>query len=154
MPESARNDSENETRSDLDTKPFILIADTAPHILYHLAGIFELANFDVRTASTAQECIDAFMGIKDKVDIILMDGNIAGDEGVHVILSVRREKPKQRILVVVKEQNAKSKAMAVGADVVLMKPITAETIMLKVNEMLVETESFLERKRNRFHSPD
>ena len=69
-------------------------ANHGTSILYHLAGIFELANFDVRTAASAQECIDAFTEIKDKVDIILMNGSIAGDEGVHVIISVRREKPK------------------------------------------------------------
>ena len=141
-----------DTRSESGTKPFILIADTAPHIVLHLAGIFELANFEVRTAASAQECIDAFREIKDRVDIILMNGAIAGDEGVHVIISVRREKPGQRILVVVEEQNASSKAMAVGADVVLMKPITAETILLKVNDMLLETESFMERKRAKFKS--
>lgn len=150
MSEADENQVDNNTRSEEGTKPFILIADNAPHILYHLAGIFELANFDVRTASSAQGCIDAFREIKDKVDIILMNGSIAGDEGVHVIISVRREKPKQRILVVVEQLTAKSKAMEVGADVVLLKPITAETIVLKVNEMLLETESFLERKRAKF----
>ncbi len=112
MSATDKNGTDNNTRSDSNTKPFILIADTAPHILYHLAGIFELANFEVRTAASAQECIDLFRGVMDKVDIILMNGSIAGDEGVHVILSVRREKPKQRILVVVEEQNASSKAMA------------------------------------------
>ena len=144
------NKGGNNTRSELVTKPFILIADTAPHIVNHLAGIFDLANFEVRVATSAQECIDVFMGIKDKVDIILMNGSIAGDEGIHVIISVRREKPNQRILVVVEEENARSKAMEVGADVVLLKPITAETIVLKVNDMLLETESFLERKRAKF----
>lgn len=53
-------------------------------------------------------------------------------------------------MVVVEEENARSKAMEVGADVVLLKPITAETIVLKVNDMLLETESFLERKRAKF----
>jgi DNA-binding response OmpR family regulator len=144
------NKAGNNTRSESGTKPFILIADTAPHIVNHLAGIFELANFEVMIATSAQECIDVFMGIKDKVDIILMNGSIAGDEGIHVIISVRREKPNQRILVVVEEENARSKAMEVGADVVLLKPITAETILLKVNDMLLETESFLERKRAKF----
>ena len=138
------------TRSKAGSKPFILIADTSPQILNYLAGIFELSNFDVRTASSAQECIDVFRGIKDKVDIILMDGPIAGDQGVHVIINVRREKPEQKIMVVVEEENAKSMAMKFGADVVVMKPITAEAIVQKVDDMLLQTESFLDRKRAKF----
>jgi CheY-like chemotaxis protein len=81
------------------SKPLILIADTSPFILHYLGGIlFQLGNFNVMSATSAQECIDIFRGIKDKVDIIVMDGPIAGDEGVvDVIINVRREKPDQKI---------------------------------------------------------
>lgn len=71
------NKGGSNTRSESGTKPFILIADTAPHIVNHLAGIFELANFEVRITTSTQECIDIFMEIKDKVDIIPMNGSIA-----------------------------------------------------------------------------
>lgn len=130
------------------TRPVILIADTSPHILDYLAGAFELSNFEVRTAATAQECIEIFNGIKDKLDIVLLDGAIAGDEGVHVILSLRRQKPEQKIMVVVEEENARVKAMRVGADVVVMKPMTVDAIKEKVNDMLLKTESFLEREQS------
>ena len=53
-------------------------------------------------------------------------------------------------MVVVEEGNARTKEMKVGADVVVMKPITAETVVQKVNDMLLQTESFLERKRAKF----
>ena len=55
-----------------------------------------------------------------------------------------------KIMVVVEEGNARTKEMKVGADVVVMKPITAETVVQKVNDMLLQTESFLERKRAKF----
>lgn len=103
------------------------------------------------TATSAQECIDIFRGIKDKVDIILMDGPIAGDEGVDVIINVRREKPDQKIMVVVEEENLRALAMRVGADIVVMKPITGEAIVQKVEDMLISKEPpFLERKRAKF----
>jgi DNA-binding NarL/FixJ family response regulator len=62
-----------------------------------------------------------------------MDGPIAGDEGVDVIINVRREKPDQKIMVVVEEEeNLRALAMRVGADIVVMKPITYEAIVQKV----------------------
>ncbi len=146
----SKKSGEHNSRIATDTKPIILIADTSPYILTHVAGAFELANFEVKTATTMQECITLFKGMNPKPDVILMNGAIAGDEGVSVIISVRREKPDQKIIVVVEEDNAKAKAMKVGADVVVMKPITAETVVQKVYEMLSETESFLERKRAKF----
>jgi hypothetical protein len=40
--------------------------------------------------------------------------------------------------------------MRVGADVVVMKPITPEAILGKVNDMLIEKQTFMERKRAKF----
>lgn len=131
-------------------KPLIPVAGTSPHILNHLADIFELANLEVRTATSDQKCIDIFRGIKDKVDIILVGGAIAGDEGVGVIISVRREKSDQKIMVVVEEENVRAAAMKVGADVVVLKSITPETVLQKVNDLLLQTESFKVRKRAKF----
>ena len=54
-----------------------------------------MANFEVKTTMTAQECIDLFRGMEPKPDVILMNGAIAGDEGVAVIINVRRKKPDQ-----------------------------------------------------------
>ncbi len=150
LPLVSKKDEENNERIAADPKPIILLADTSPFILTHIAGAFELANFEVKTAMTAHECISLFKVMEPKPDIILMNGAMAGDAGVSVIISVRRAKPDQKIMVVVEEDNARAMAMKVGADVVVMKPITAEAVVQKVNEMLSETESFLERKRAKF----
>jgi PleD family two-component response regulator len=57
-----------EERDPGQSKPLILIADTSPFILHYLGGIlFQLGNFNVMSAMSAQECIDIFRGIKDKV---------------------------------------------------------------------------------------
>jgi PleD family two-component response regulator len=65
-----------------------------------------------------------------------LDGPIAGDEGIDVIINVRREKPDQKITVVVEEEeeeeNLRALAMRVGAHIVVMKPITYEAIVQKV----------------------
>ncbi len=113
-------------------------------------GTFQLNNFTVYTTTSAKECLALYSGLKDNVDMILMDGAIAGDQGVEVIINVRRIKPEQKIMVVVEEDDLKAMAMKVGADVVVMKPISPDIILHQVNDMLLQTETFLDRKKAKF----
>jgi DNA-binding response OmpR family regulator len=143
----------DKARAETETKPVILIADTSPYILSLLAGTFQLNNFTVYTANTAEECLAIYRGLKDSIDMVLMDGAIAGDQGVEVIINIRRAKPDQKIMVVVEEENVKAMAMRVGADVVVLKPISPDVVLHHVNDMLLQTESFLARKRAKFQRP-
>jgi DNA-binding response OmpR family regulator len=134
----------------MKTKPVILIADTSQSILNLLQATFELNNFTVFTAASARQCLSIFSGLKDSIDMVLMDGTIAGDQGVEVIVNIRRLKRDQRIMAVVEEEGIKAMAMRVGADVVIMKPISPDMILHQVNDMLLETETFLDRKKAKF----
>jgi DNA-binding response OmpR family regulator len=140
----------NKARAETKTKPVILIADTSQYILNLLAGTFQLNNFTVYTATSARECLAIFSGLKDSIDMVLMDGPIAGDQGIEVIVNIRRLKRDQKIMVVVEENNVKAMAMRVGADVVVMKPISADMVLHQVNDMLLQTETFMDRKRAKF----
>jgi len=140
----------NKARAETKTKPVILIADTSQYILNLLAGTFQLNNFTVYTATSARECLAIFSGLKDSIDMVLMDGPIAGDQGIEVIVNIRRLKRDQKIMVVVEEHNLKAMAMQVGADVVVMKPISADMALHQVNDMLLQTETFMDRKRAKF----
>ena len=140
----------NKARAETKTKPVILIADTSQYILNLLAGTFQLNNFTVYTATSARECLAIFSGLKDSIDMVLMDGPIAGDQGIEVIVNIRRLKRDQKIMVVVEEHNVKAMAMEVGADVVVMKPISADMVLRQVNDMLLQTETFMDRKRAKF----
>jgi DNA-binding response OmpR family regulator len=91
-----------------------------------------------------------FSGLKDSIDMVLMDGPIAGDQGIEVIVNIRRLKRDQKIMVVVEEHNLKAMAMEVGADVVVMKPISADMVLRHVNDMLLQTETSIDRKRAKF----
>jgi len=82
--------------------------------------------------------------------MVLMDGAIAGDQGVEVILNIRRLKRDQKIIAIVEANDAKAMAMRVGADVVVMKPISPDMVLHQVNDMLLQTESFMDRKKAKF----
>lgn len=140
----------DKARATTRTKPVILIADTQPSILNLLAGTFQLNNFTVYTATSAQECLAIFEGMKDAIDVVLMDGAIAANDAVGVIINIRRLKRDQKIMAVVEEEDVKAMAIRVGADVVVMKPISPDLVLHQVNDMLLQTESFMDRKRARF----
>jgi DNA-binding response OmpR family regulator len=140
----------DKARAETATKPVILIADTSPSILTLLQANFELNNFTVYTATSARECLAIFSGLKDSIDMVLMDGAIAGDQGIEVIINIRRLKQDQKIMAVVEEDNVKAMAMRVGADVVVMKPISPDMVLHQVNDMLLQTESFIDRKKAKF----
>jgi DNA-binding response OmpR family regulator len=137
-------------RAETETKPVILIADTSSYILNLLAGTFQLNNFTVYTATSAQECLAIYSGLKDAIDMVLMDGAVAANDGVAVIVNIRRLKRDQKIMVVVEADDIKAMAMRVGADVVVMKPISPDMVLHQVNDMLLQTESFLDRKRAKY----
>ncbi|MEO9320734.1 MAG: response regulator [Nitrososphaera sp.] len=151
QPKKSADHLMDKARAETSTKPVILIADTSPYILDLLAGTFQLNNFTVYTATSAEECLSLYSGLKDAIDVVLMDGAIAGDQGVDVILNIRRLKRDQKIMVVVEEENIKAMAMRVGADVAVMKPISADVVLHHVNDMLLKTESFMDRKKAKFH---
>ena len=140
----------NKARAETNSKPVILIADTSPYILNLMAGTFQLNNFTVYTATSAQECLAIYDGMKDVIDMVLMDGAIAANDAVEVIVNIRRIKPAQKIMAVVEREDVKATAIRVGADVVVMKPISPDSVLHHVNDMLLQTESFLERKRAKF----
>jgi response regulator RpfG family c-di-GMP phosphodiesterase len=140
----------DKARAETDSKPVILIADTSPYILNLMAGTFQLNNFTVYTATSAQECLAIYDGLKEVIDIVLMDGAIAANDAVEVIINIRRLKRDQKIMVVVEREDLKAMAIRVGADVVVMKPISPDSVLHQVNDMLLQTETFLERKRAKF----
>ena len=140
----------DKARAETNSKPVILIADTSPYILNLLTGTFQLNNFTVYTATSAQECLAIYDGMKDVIDMVLMDGAIAANDAVEVIVNIRKIKPDQKIMVVVEREDVKAMAIRVGADVVVMKPISPDSVLHQVNDMLLQTESFLKRKRAKF----
>ena len=137
----------DKSRAETMTKPVILIADTSPSILHLLEATFQLHNFTVFTATSARQCLAIYNGLMDVIDIVLMDGTIAGEQGIEVIINIKRIKRDQKIIVVVEEENMKARAMRLGANVVIMKPISADNVLAKVNDMLLSEQSFKDKKK-------
>lgn len=130
----------------------ILIADTLSYILDLLATAFQLDNFALFTATLAKERIVIYVRVilKNSIDMALMDVAIAGDHGVGEIINIRRLKPDHKIMVVIEEENVKAMAMRVGTDAVVMEPIPSDMVLHQVKDILMQTETFLDKKRSKF----
>jgi DNA-binding response OmpR family regulator len=129
--------------------PLVLIAETKPENLQLLANAFRQAGFKVRTASSCQECLDIFITIQDKVDLVLLNGTVAGENGIDLLIKIRRIKQDQRILVAVTECNTRAYAMAFGAEVLHSNPLDAQAVLHRAANLLRQNDSFKIRRHQR-----
>jgi DNA-binding response OmpR family regulator len=129
--------------------PIVLIAETIPERLQLLANAFRQARFEVRTASSCQECLDIFSTIRGKVDLVLLNGTIPGENGIDLLINIRRIKQDQRILVVVTEFNTRAYAMKLGAEIFLSEPLDIQAILQRAANLLRQDDSFKIRQHQR-----
>ena len=113
----------------------VLVCDDEPQILRALRVILRDAGFEVITARTAQEALDAAaLRAPDAaiVDLILPDGN-----GIDVCRSIR-EWSQMPILVLsaVGEETEKVRALDAGADDYVTKPFAPGELIARLNAAL------------------
>jgi two-component system KDP operon response regulator KdpE len=113
----------------------VLVCDDEPQILRALRVILRDAGFEVVTAQTAQEALDAAaLRAPDAaiVDLILPDGN-----GIDVCRSIR-EWSEMPILVLsaVGEETEKVRALDAGADDYVTKPFAPGELIARLNAAL------------------
>jgi DNA-binding NarL/FixJ family response regulator len=75
-------------------------------------------------------------GIKDKVNVLLLNGAIAADRGAMVIVKAKRINPDVKILAVAADESEKTRVLDYGAEGFTTKPISTETIVDKVSALL------------------
>jgi DNA-binding response OmpR family regulator len=75
------------------------------------------------------------------VDAIVVNGKIAADRSVMLILNVRRMNMRVKVFVLADKtlSEEKTRIMDYGADTFAVKPISVETMINKVNSMLLES---------------
>ena len=106
---------------------------------------FKLDGYETHQALSAQECIDKLAELGDIIDVITVDGKIASDRSVMLILKVKRMNKNVKVFVLADRNLSEEKAriMDYGADEFAVKPLSMESLINKVNIQLLEvaTES-------------
>jgi DNA-binding response OmpR family regulator len=70
------------------------------------------------------------------VDVIFIDGKIAADRAAMLIVNVKRINSKIPIVVLAEDESNKTRVLEYGADDFATKPVSADTVVAKVNNVL------------------
>ncbi len=120
--------------------PNVIVCDDDAELNPFIRNYFKLDGFETHQALSAQECIDKLAELGDAIDAITVNGNIASDRSVMLILNVKRLNKKVKISVLADKGLAedKTRIMDYGADEFMTKPLSVETLVNKVNSALIQ----------------
>ncbi len=125
--------------------PHVIVCDDDAELNSFMRNHFKLDGYETHQALSAQECIDKLEELGDTVDAIIVDGKIAADRSVMLILKVKRMNRKVKVFVLADRglSEEKTRMMDYGADEFAVKPLSMESLINKVNVHLLEvaTES-------------
>ncbi len=112
----------------------ILITDDDPTILTITRSIYKRNGFDVVTAGSGWECIQTLMEYPD-VDILLLDIEMPGMNGIEVLKSIRDKDSLSQIKVIVMTSSTTKEnvmdALHYGALEIIKKPFKGEELIAK-----------------------
>ncbi len=120
--------------------PHVIVCDDDAELNLFIRNFFKLDGYETHQALSARECIDKLAKLGDTVDAIMVDGKIASDRSAMLILNVKRMNKNVKVFVLVDRNLSEEKIriMDYGADEFAVKPLSAESLINKVNLTLLE----------------
>ena len=118
----------------------IVIVDDNSDVNYLLAAVFSLKGFDTHKTFNADEYLQKLHELKGMVDLVIMNGKIAADRTALLIVKTKKTNPNIGVLAVADDESVKTRVLDYGADDFITKPISIETIVDKVNKILLEKQ--------------
>ncbi len=120
--------------------PHVIVCDDDAELNSFIRSHFKLDGYETHQALSAKECIDKLAELGDTVDAITVNGTIASDRSVLLILSAKRMNKNVKIFVLADKglSEDKTRMMDYGADEFAVKPLSMESLINKVNLKLLE----------------
>jgi DNA-binding response OmpR family regulator len=120
--------------------PHVIVCDDDAELNLFMRNHFKLDGYETHQALSAQECIDKLAELGDKIDAITVNGTIASDRSVMLILNVKRMNRNVKVFVLADKglSEDKTRIMDYGADEFAVKPLSMESLINKVNIQLIE----------------
>jgi len=120
--------------------PLVLIIDEDKLVVQYLYAHFKLSGYEVNMAFSASECLRLLEQLDPgNIDAVLMDGKIAEDRGAMVVSRIKQLNKDTKILVVANNDNPKNIILEFGADDFIIKPVSGEMLLSKIN-MLIQAK--------------
>ena len=120
--------------------PHVIVCDDDVELNSFMRNHFKLDGYETHQALSAQECIDKLAELGDTIDAITVNGKIASDRSVMLILNAKRINKNVKIFVLADKglSEDKIRMMGYGADEFAVKPLSMESLINKVNLQLLE----------------
>ena len=120
--------------------PHVIVCDDDAELNSFMRNHFKLDGYETHQALSAQEGIDKLAELGDIIDAITVDGKIASDRSVMLILKARRLNKNVKVFVLADRglSEDKTRMMDYGADEFAVKPLSMESLINKVNIELLE----------------
>src|SRR5918995_6121585 len=121
--------------------PHVIVCDDDAELNSFMRNHFKLDGYETHQALSAQQCIDKLAEMGDTIDVITVDGKIASDRSVMLILNVKRMNKNVKVFVLADRglSEEKTRIMDYGADEFAVKPLSMESLINKVNIKLLES---------------
>ena len=117
-----------------------MVCDDDAELNSFIRSHFKLDGYETHQALSAKECIDKLAELGDTIDAITVNGKIAADRSVMLILNVKRMNKNVKVFVLADKNlsEEKTRIMDYGADEFAVKPLSMESLTKKVNLTLLE----------------
>lgn len=120
--------------------PHVIVCDDDAELNSFIRSHFKLDGYETHQALSAKECIDKLAELGDTIDAITVNGKIASDRSVMLILNAKRINKNVKIFVLADKDLSENKTRMIdyGADEFALKPLSMESLINKVNLKLLE----------------
>jgi two-component system KDP operon response regulator KdpE len=116
----------------------ILVVDDEPQIRHSLQTNLEKRNYDVTTAASAEEALEAIA--RKNPDVIIVDLILPGLDGIELTRRIRDKSPVPIIVLsAIGDERKKVEALESGADDYVTKPFGIEELAARVKSALRRT---------------
>jgi two-component system chemotaxis response regulator CheY len=114
-----------------------MVVDDSVLMRRHAARVLKQSNHDVIEAGDGRKCIDLLQ--TEAVDIILLDWNMPEMNGLEALTKIRSDHRYENIKILMMTSENKNEriqeALDRGADEYIMKPLSEEIIIEKINSI-------------------
>jgi two-component system alkaline phosphatase synthesis response regulator PhoP len=115
--------------------PTVLVVEDEVELVRVLRDYLERAGFDVQTASSGPEAVSRFQHARP--DLVLLDLNLPGLDGLDVARAMRRESSVPLIMVTARVDEAdRLVGLELGADDYVVKPFSPKELVARVRAVL------------------
>ncbi len=129
-----------------ETRGKILVVDDAPDTLEIIQKLLRYEGYDVAVASTGEEGVKKVE--EERPDVVLMDINLPGIDGIDALRQIRSNHPHQCIIVLTAFATVENAIYALkeGAFDFLKKPFENEHLIHTVNQCLEQYRTLREKE--------